>query len=307
MRSIQRLTAGAAGRILLWILASLATSTLLYWNHTVILLQRISEIVPGEAPVYPIAGIFFISVFILFRYGEIRESLEKEVKLKLEPKIRLAGLLLTLTPAATVYTNLHIDMDVSATILALVWFGVFTSINPYTSRILMPYTGLYVATTLLPRIIYPLAGEALADLASILVGHAAKMLGIPAPRGRSLEFTSLNGETLGFTISSACSSISSITVFLLLCGLMHLDLKKPPSATILLAVTGTAALTLLNALRIVILVWVGYAGGDWSMWGVHRWLGYVLFIGFYTLAAKIYMGGLPSWPLNVKGLRHLEG
>ena len=180
-------------------------------------------------------------------------------------------------------------MDFSAALLALVWFGVFMSINPSTSRILTPYTGLYVAATLSPRIIYPMAGEPLADLASTIVGHMARALGLPAPQGRSLEFTSLNGRTIRFMISPACSSISSITVFLLLCGLMHLDLKKSASTTVLFAAAGTAALTLLNALRIVILLWVGYTGGDWTLWNVHGWLGYALMIGFYTLAAKTYL------------------
>lgn len=288
-QSIRGFPAGAAERILLWITLSAAVSALLYHRHAVNLLQKVSEIVPGETQIYPIAGIVFVGAFTLFRLWEIWGSLEKEAKLNSEPKVRLAGLLLALAPAASL-PDMPLDMDVSASILATVWLGVFTAINPQTSRLLMPYTALYVAATLSPKVVYPLAGEPLADYTALIVGYATKALSIPVLQsGRSLEFTSLNGETIRLTISPNCSSISSITVFLLLCGLMHLDLRKRISTTLLLATFSTAILVMLNAIRIVILLSVGYVGGEWSMWNVHRWLGYTIMIGFYTIAAKIYI------------------
>ncbi|MCS7096334.1 MAG: archaeosortase/exosortase family protein [Nitrososphaerota archaeon] len=292
-----------AVRIILWISASLAISLLLYWRYVAALLQNIGEIVPGETQLYPIAGIVFVGAFILFRRGEIRRSLEKEAESRSEAKVRLAGLLLALTPALA-YIVIPVDMDVSASVLAIVWFGVFAAINPRSSRILASYTVLYVAATLSPKIIYPVAGEPLADFASLIVGHVIRALGIPVLQfGRSFAFTSLNGEAVRFTISPDCSSISSITVFLLLCGLMHLDMKKRASATIMLAAAGTAALTLLNALRIVILLWVGYVGGDWTLWNVHGWLGYAIMIGFYALAAKIYLSLGEPKPATLQALK----
>jgi exosortase/archaeosortase family protein len=90
-------------------------------------------------------------------------------------------------------------------------------------------------------------------------------------------------------ITPGCSSISSITVFLLLCGLMHIDLRKSLSTTILMAFLGTVSLIVLNIMRIVILLWVGYIYGDWSMWNIHSWLGYAIFLCFYAIATKIYI------------------
>lgn len=288
-RDVRGFLADAAGRILLWICISTAVSALLYWRHAVTLLQEISEIVPGETQVYPIAGIVFVGAFILFKHREMMESLKKEAEMGLALKVRLAGLMLALAPTVLLQ-DMPVEMDISAAILATVWLGVFAAVNPKTSRMLMPYAALYLASTLSPKIIYPLAGEPLADFAVFIVGPAAKAIGIPVLQsGRSLTFTALNGEAISFTISPDCSSISSITVFLLLCGLMHLDLKKRASVTLLFAVMGTAVLTLLNALRIVILLWVGYVGGDWTLWNVHGWLGYAIMIGFYALAAKIYL------------------
>lgn len=301
-RDVRGFLAGAAGRILLWISISTAVSALLYWRHAVTLLQEISEIVPGETQIYPIAGIVFVGAFILFRHREIKECLEKEAEMGLVLKVRLAGLVLALAPTVTaLLPGIPFEMDISAAILATVWLGVFTAVNPQTSRMLMPYAALYLAATLSPKIIYPLAGEPLADFAVFIVGPAVKAMGIPVLQsGRSLTFTALNGETISFTISPDCSSISSITVFLLLCGLMHLDLKKRVSATLFLAIMGTVALTLLNSLRIVILLWVGYVGGDWTLWNVHGWLGYALMIGFYALAAKIYLS-IEDNPENPQG------
>lgn len=302
LQRIERFLAGAAGRIFLWTSISTTVSALLYWEHIAIFLKKTNEIVPGETQIYPIAGILLVGAFILFRFGEIWGSLGKEAKITSALKVRFAGLLLAFAPAAAAYMlNMPIDMDVSAAVLALAWFGTFAAINPQTSRMLVPYTGLYVAATLSPRIIYPLAGEPLANFASIIVGHAIRAVGIPALQfEKSFEFVSLNGEIIRFTISPNCSSISSITVFLLLCGLMHLDMKKRASLTLLFAIIGAAALTLLNALRIVILLWVGYVGGDWTLWNVHGWLGYAIMLGFYTVAAKIYLTAGAGEFLNAK-------
>jgi len=288
---VRRFLAGAAGRIFLWISSSLAVSVFLYLRHSVAFFQKTWEIVPGETQIYPVAGIIFTGAFILFRRGEVWESLEKEAKFSSMPAVRLTGLLLVVTPALTaLLPNMPLEMDISAVILAIVWLGVFTFINPQTSRMLIPYAAIYLVATLSPRVIYPWAGGPLADFTSLIVGPAAKAVGIPVlQHGRSLEFVSLKGEMVRFTISPDCSSISSITVFLLLCGLMHLDLKKRVSVTLLFAIIGATVLILLNALRVVILLWVGYVGGDWALWNVHGWLGYAIMIGFYALAAKIYM------------------
>ncbi|MBC7129989.1 archaeosortase/exosortase family protein [Candidatus Bathyarchaeota archaeon] len=281
----------AVERLIPWLSASMIISVLLYREPILTFLQGISSIVPGETQIYPIAGIIFAGAFILFRLEEIKASLKNEGGHASKRRIRLLGLMLIIFPAI-LWNMLSASepMDVSAIILALAWFGAFMIFNPSTSKILAPYLMLYMAATMAPRLLYPVAGEPLADFTSLIVAGMMPLIGAPAAMtGRSLELTSLNGETIKFTISSGCSSISSITVFLLLCGLMHLDLKKNARTTLLFASIGTLSLILLNALRVVILLWVGYTGGDWSLWTVHSWLGYAIMIGFYALTAKIYL------------------
>ena len=69
---------------------------------------------------------------------------------------------------------------------------------------------------------------------------------------------------------------------------MHLDLRKRLSSTLIMAVVGFVGLTLLNALRIVALIWTGYSSGAEAMWSLHSWLGYAVFTVFYTAILLIY-------------------
>jgi len=288
---MERVANRAVGRLVAWLLFSAIISVLLYRKTILSLLKGLNEIVPGETQIYPIAGLIFVGAFILFRLKEIHASLKEEERHAPKHWIRLLGSLAIILPAILWNTLSAYDyMDISAMVLAAVWFGAFMMVNPLTSRLLAPYLILYVAATMAPRLLYPVAGEHLADFTSLIVARMVPMLGVPAVMaGRSLEFTSLSGETIRLTISSGCSSISSITVFLLLCGLMHMDLRKSARTTLLFASIGTLTLVLLNVLRVVILLWVGYVGGSWIMWNAHSWLGYAIMIGFYAVVAKAYL------------------
>lgn len=289
-------------KILLWILTSTFLTLIICWNHVIALSQWISQLTPGGSQTYPIAGAIFVGTFILFKRQGIKASFEEE-KANLMLETRLAGLIIAISPAIATYVlNLPMEADISATALALAWLGASAMVSPQTIKVLLPYTSLYIAATISPRILYPLAGELLADFASSIAGFMMRTMGISAIQcGRSFEITSINGEVIQFTISPNCSSISSITVFLLLCGLMHLDLKKRMSTTLLISLTGTLALIMLNALRIIMLLYIGYVGGDWIMWSIHRWIGYIIIIGFYTLAAKIYVStGRSTYKINAK-------
>ena len=283
----------AAWRILLWVFVSMAVSTLLYWQQIVSLLDWSLKTVLGRTQIYPAAGMVFTGAFILFRLREIWASLNCEVGFRSKVWVRLVGLLIVFTPLLIyLQQGLYVfkDADISAIVLVVVWFGVFVAINPLTSKGLMPYVILHVVSTIAPRFIYSLAGDFLADFTSVAVGFVAKLLGIPIFQvGRSIEVLSFGSDWVQLTITPDCSSISSVTVFLLLCGLMHLDLRKRFSTTIPMALFGVMSLMVLNVLRIVVLLWVGYVGGERSLWHVHGWLGYAIFIGFYALAARIYV------------------
>jgi exosortase/archaeosortase family protein len=110
----------------------------------------------------------------------------------------------------------------------------------------------------------------------------------PLP-GQQIQFSSRLGEGLSINITPYCSSISSISVFLLLVALMHIDLGKDWSSTTKIAVLGTVALVLLNSVRIAAIVWAGVIGGAGLLTSLHEIIGYVLFVGFYGAAAFAYL------------------
>jgi len=279
-------------RIILWAASSLAVSLLLYYRLIVEIYSWMTSIVPGETQVYPIAGIIFVAAFILLRKSEIRFALRVEGGYRSKPITRVAGLVLAFAPALALglLNTSASSIEVAAVILTLVLLGIFAAINPSTSKLILPYAIIYMAATLSPLMLHPIIGEPLADLSYLIVSQAIGISGIPITQtGRTLQLISKKDETISFTVSPDCSSISSITVFLLLCGLMHLDLKKKRVHTLMLALMGTSALIILNAVRIVILVWTGYLGGDWAMWNTHSWLGYAIMISFYAVATKIYI------------------
>lgn len=74
---------------------------------------------------------------------------------------------------------------------------------------------------------------------------------------------------------------------------MYFDLRRGLGSTLKLTLVGTVVLVLLNSARIGILVWTAYSGGPAAILGLHNWIGYALFLGFYLLVLVVHfrMGG----------------
>lgn len=90
-------------------------------------------------------------------------------------------------------------------------------------------------------------------------------------------------------MTAACSSLSSISVFLLLVAMMHIDLGKDWSLTVKMAVLCTAALVLLNGLRIGAFAWAWFIGGTELLTGAHDLIEYAIFVGFYSATTFAYV------------------
>lgn len=132
-------------------------------------------------------------------------------------------------------------------------------------------------------------GEPLAYVSSAFSSRLVGLLGFPvAWQGTQFQLMSKSGEVISGIVTPGCSSIISVTTFLGLLALMHMDLRKDIRSTGTLALAGVAVLTLLNSVRIMLLMWVGYVDGAAAFWGVHNWIGYALFLGFYLAALPIY-------------------
>jgi len=178
--------------------------------------------------------------------------------------------------------------------VVLTFYSASLLINPSTARFMLPYAAVYGAAVGAPAVLLWALGEPLAVLSS---GLSAKLVGLAGFhvvwQGTQFQLLSKSGEVVSGAVTPGCSSVSSVTMFLGLLALMHIDMRKDVRTTAKLAVTGVLGLTLLNSVRILILLWVGYQYGSAALWGVHDWLGYAFFLGFFLAALPIYsrMGG----------------
>lgn len=178
--------------------------------------------------------------------------------------------------------------------VVLTFYGLALVVIPTASRFMLPYAAVYAAAVGAPALLLWAFGEPLAVLASGLSSRLASIAGFPVLwQGTQFQIISRSGATVTGTVTASCSSVTSVTMFLGLLALMHLDMKKDWRATVKVAAGGVIALTLLDSVRIMILLWVGYQYGAAALWGLHDWIGYAMFLGFFLTALPIYarMGG----------------
>ena len=255
-------------------------------NFLTLLSKAVDDAFGTVLPVIPFAAL--LTVLFLLRWGDIRATLSKEGGIGTELPTRMLGLgiaasLLILRG----FTGLSVYSSAIAVILA--FYGTALVLNPLTMRITSPYALIYSVGVAAPAILQWAFGEPLAAFSSFLSQDLLSMGGIPLVwQGTQFQLVSRTGDLIAATITPGCSSIVSMTTFLGLLALMHIDLKKDLPSTVKIAVAGVVVLTLLNAARITILVWVGYVDGAAALWNVHNWVGYALFLGFYLTTLAVY-------------------
>jgi exosortase/archaeosortase family protein len=287
-------------RFVSWAGAATALSWAAAPNFLPLLDQSLGDTFGSVFPAIPFAALLML-IFAL-RWSELREILQTEGGLRSEWRTRLVGVVVV---AALLAIEPLTAQTVVASGIAVVFafYGSALAMNPKTKRFILPYALVYASGVGAPSVLQWAFGEPLAVLSSELSARMVGLLGFPVSwQGTQFEFLSRSGEVLSGVVTPGCSSIISVTTFLGLLALMHLDLRKDIRSTIILAASGIAALTVLNSARIMLLLWVGYRGGASALWGVHNWIGYALFIGFYLAALPIYarMGGRGAgrYPVN---------
>ena len=299
------LTRGISYRLALWLGASAILSEALYPQQVSTLFSSVDGISAQNLGInYPIAAVLFVGVFLLLKWRDFRGLLLEEGGLRTTPLVRLVGLFLSLSPLIFLPLLESYENSISVAVLPvfLVFWGVSLLVNPSTLNMTLPYAAVVLAATLLVDPLTTLMGGSLVGVASLFSRLILSATGVhysysPLP-GPQLQFSSRLGQGLSIDITPYCSSISSISVFLLLVALMHIDLGKDWSSTAKIAVLGTVALVLLNALRIAAIVWAGVIGGLQLLTSLHEVIGYVIFVGFYGAAAFAYVRiGRPRSPL----------
>ncbi len=255
-------------------------------NFLNLLNQSLGDTFGSVFPAIPFAAL--LTLIFALRWKELEGVLRAEGGPRSHPRTRLIGAAVLV--ALVVIEPLSGQNVASAGVaVVLTFYAASLVVNPLTKRFMLPYAGVYAAGVGAPSVLQWAFGEPLAGVSSVVSARMVDLLGFPvAWQGTQFQLVSRTGEVLSGVVTPGCSSIISITTFLGLLALMHLDLKKDMRSTATLALAGVAILTVLNSVRIMILLWVGYEDGSAAFWGVHNWVGYALFLGFYLAALPIY-------------------
>ena len=273
-------------RFLVWIAAAALLSAATAPNFVDLLNQSLGDTFGSIFPAIPFAAL--LSLIFALRWRDLARVLAAEGGLRSRPFVRLAGIaivvaLLVLRPL----TGQAVETAGVAVILT--FYGTSLAMNPLTKRFMLPYAAVYAVGLGAPFVLQWAFGEPLAVLSSALSGWMIGVFGLPvAWQGTQFQLMSRTGEVVTGVVTPGCSSILSVTTFLGLLALMHMDLKKKVESTLALALGGTLVLVVLNSVRILLLMWVGYQDGADAFWGIHNWIGYALFVGFYLAALMVY-------------------
>jgi exosortase/archaeosortase family protein len=269
-----------------WLGVSAALSVGTSANFVPLFNQMLGEQFGDVFPVFPFAAL--VVLITAMRWRELREVLDSEGGPRTELRTRVLGVsvviaLLLLEPLT------RQTVTTAGVAMVLTFYGASLAINPLTKRITLPYAGVFAAGVGTPAILQWAFGEPLAVLSTAFSARLVALLGIPVSwAGTQFQYVTRTGDVVSGVIAPGCSSVISVTTFLGLLALMHLDLKKDARSTAIVGVAGVVVLTMLNSVRIMLLMWVGYVQGSGAFWGVHNWVGYVIFLGFYLAMLPIY-------------------
>jgi exosortase/archaeosortase family protein len=281
----------AYARFGVWLAAAAALTVGTAPDFVRLLNQSLGDTFGNIFPAIPFAAL--LTLIFALSWKDLRDVLGKEAGLRTRLRTRLVGaalvvILFVLEPVTS------LSVASSGVSVVLTFYAAALIFNPLSDRFLFPYAVIYAAGVGAPFALQWAFGEPLAALSSDLSARLVGIMGFPvAWQGTQFQLLSRTGEIIDGVVTPGCSSVISVTTFLGLLALMHLDMKKDVRSTATLAVAGIAVLTLLNSVRIMLLMWVGYLDGASAFWGLHNWVGYGLFLGFYLAALPIYtrMGG----------------
>ena len=281
----------ARTRFVAWVGLALALSVVTAPSFPSLVSQSAGDAFGGLFVAIPIVAL--LTLIFALRWKEVAGIMSAEGGAGTRLPVRLSGgAIIVCLVALEPLTGQNLAS--SGVAVVLTFYAASMVVNPTTARFILPYAAIYAVAAGAPGVLLWAFGEPFAVLSS---GMAARLVGLAgfsvAWQGTQFQFLSKSGELVSGVVTPGCSSVSSVTMFLGLLALMHLDMKKDLRSTAKLGVAGVLALTLLNSVRILILLWVGYAYGSNALWGVHDWIGYALFLGFFLVALPIYsrMGG----------------
>ena len=269
-------------------------SLIIYFQEALTLLLKAGEVLNGvfdtSVPAYPLVGMFFVMVFLALRRKEFGKLIGDRRR---STSVSVAAVCMALLPlAALFFSGWSFAGSYAFAGIALVvcWVGILVALRPSLASFLLPYLGIYVVAVGSVDLLTGSVGDPLAGAVAAMSSAITTFLHIPVQwSSTSLAFVAAGGQQISLYVSQECSGIASISVFLLLMALMHLDVRPTVRVSIVFAVGGSLLFLLLNAVRVVMLIEGGILGGEGWMWNLHGWVGYPLYIFGYTLIVLAYM------------------
>jgi exosortase/archaeosortase family protein len=273
-------------RLIAWIGVAVALCAATAPTFPALVNQSAGDDFGGLFVAIPIVAL--LTLIFALRWKELRDAMKAEGGLSSQLPVRLVGVamvgvLLAIEPLG------RQSLAASGIAVVLTFYGTSFMIIPSASRFMLPYATVYAAAVGAPAVLLWAFGEPLANFSSLLSAKLVGLAGLPVLwQGTQFEFLSKSGEVVSGVVTPGCSSVASVTMFLGLLALMHLDMKKDVRSTAKLAAVGVFGLMLLNSVRILIILWVGYQYGSSALWGIHDWIGYAMFLGFFLAVLPFY-------------------
>ena len=238
---------------------------------------------------YPFVMLSLLIMWLLLRRREFISHLKQEdVNLNFN-SISLLGFLISVS-ALTIKLIIANPAPPTQLILILSYFqGLFMMAFPKSGIVTLLLLAIYIPTATLPQItsIYFDRQVSLAFIKILepilhTLGYQFQIV------NQSIILNTQYGQEVYFNINSACVGIASYSIFLLLNGIMILDLKVDKKKAVIQTLSGIAALLLLNIIRLITIVNAGYINRR-AVNLVHNTLGYAMFIPFYILYMWVFM------------------
>lgn len=275
------------------LIVATALTPVIYVRQAQMLLLKVGEVLTGvfdtSVPAFPLAGMLFSLVFLAFRRREFEALLSDGRR---DARVSVAGVAIALMPLLVTLLLGSATSSYAFAGVAVVtsWVGLVIALRPSLLRFLSPYLAIYLTAVGAVGILTTAFGDPLADVVAWISQGITTILQVPVQWSSVyLSFIAAGGNQVNLYISQECSGIASISIFLLVLALMHLDMKTSLRVSAAFAVGGSLLFLVLNSLRVVALVVAGVTAGEEAMWNLHGWLGYLLYIVGYLTLLIIYV------------------
>jgi exosortase/archaeosortase family protein len=236
----------------------------------------------------PLAGLLFVWVFIGLRRKEFAQLLNTKGR---SAVVVAAGATMAVAPLVPILLHYPLagSFAYAGVAIATCWVGVMVVLEPNTFRFLLPYLAAYLATVGTVTTLTNVAGDPLAYVVAYVGSAMTSVSGLPVHWSSVFfSFTGAGGNPVNLYVSQGCSGTVSVSIFLLLMGLMYLDVKERPWTIISLAFGGALLFVFLNALRVVTIAVGGIFWGVDLQSGLHQWVGYAYYAMGYSLVLFVY-------------------